>query len=67
VDACPDQDHCAIFGTVTVAFGGFDQLLDIALGWMPVRTLRGRDCPYFFGWRYQPELWFPRGFRLSTQ
>jgi hypothetical protein len=25
-----------------VALGGFDQLLDIALGWMPVRTLRGR-------------------------
>jgi hypothetical protein len=38
VDACPDQDHCAIFGTVTVALGGFDQLLGFALGEMFARS-----------------------------
>src|SRR5450759_3258844 len=67
-----DQDHCAVPGTVTIASGSLDQFFDLALGQMftrsqlAVRTPRGHDCPFYFGWRHQPEVWFPHGFRLST-
>jgi hypothetical protein len=68
-----DQDHGAIPGPVTVALGSFDQLIDFPFGQMltrseiAVRTPRWHDCPIYYGWRYQPEVWFPHSFRLSTQ